>query len=76
MHYKSQIKHTSKDNPNIGLQVKGRNKGETKYPSSHRRNQMIRVINRHQNRQDNNEISQPFCLTMSPIYVTITYPRN
>ena len=32
--------------PNLGLEIKGRNKGETKFPSPRRHNRMICAINR------------------------------
>ena len=37
MHCKLQSKGTSIDNSNLGLEIKGRNKGETKSPPPHRR---------------------------------------
>ena len=61
--------------PNLGLEVKPRNKGYIKILSPCRHNQMICAINR---RQDANchkptNVKQPFCLIMSWTYVIITY---
>ena len=36
MHYKSENKNTSTNMPNLGLEVKGKNKGETRFPSPYR----------------------------------------
>ena len=59
----------------LGLKVKGRNKGETKLPSSCRHNQMICAINRRQytTHKEHTEVKQPFYLRVNRIYTMITY---
>ena len=63
LHNKSQNKNTSTNIPNLGLEIRGRKQGETKFPSSRRRDQMRCDIHHCQNnnRQERTNISQP-CL--------------
>ena len=62
MHHKSWHKTITANMPNLGMEVKGRHKGEIKFPSPCRRNQMLCAIHRCQNanRQEHTKISQPF----------------
>ena len=65
---KSQNKNTSTDNPNLGLVVKGRNKGETKFSTPCRRNRIICAIHHCQNAncQEPTNISQHFLAYNKP----------
>ena len=66
MHRNSQSKRTSTDNSKLELKIKGRKKGETKSLPPRRRDQMLCAIHCCQNRQDNNDISQPFLYYNEP----------
>ena len=68
VHRKSQNKNTSTYIPNLGLEVKGRNKGETKLFSPCRRDRMLCALHHRQNNnfQEPTNISQPFLCYNEP----------